>query len=782
MIKVEHISMKFRMNSDRVQSLKEFAIAAATHRLTYKDFWVFQDVSFAVEKGEVMGIIGRNGAGKSTLLKIISGILEPASGRVELSGRIVPMLELGSGFDYELTGRENIFLNGSVLGYSEQFLKEKYEEIVQFSELGDFIETPIRNYSSGMMMRLAFSIATVVQPEILIVDEILAVGDEAFQKKSKRKMLELMGGGTTVLFVSHSLAQIREMCSRVVWLENGRVRMEGETKYVCDKYEKYLQPQEEGPDQRHKRSDAHRNLSDVLFIYGDDGNAYAWRVTYQREQLLAGAVPTNEVSEQDIQEDMAKLYRVFICVRCTDTPKLYRLLCQVKKLHKKIWFDFSGCSEQMQKPDPQETLFAKVKSLCDGVIVTNKKLAERYAQAGCEVFYNPLAVDERMAEYASWAVYDRDVLPGCDTDTLSDEELVNYNRAVSNQRKRKADGGRIGFFAKTWRDGRGQAAAAILQPLLKEHKDLRLVILDTGEELPAHIRPFEDQMIFIRKESREELLRGYAQADIVLLLNMEKNGQDLLLQSWLCAALVKVPCFFMDAHAQTQAGIFDTAGQTVVFSCQKHTDADKELYGFLKNEALRLQIGQAAYAYAKRRHSSVHTGKYIGRLIRKTMQPNLAFAISKDRLQAYGQTALHHAALMSRQGYDVLVLTTGKEQKDLLYEDRLLPVISRELVYSYQYFDVVVSFDWECAKWMQNYTNVKRRIYFVTDYEPDDYEIGNTARLEAEQMYQPRVAMEFAAASGQCEGWLRKDYGQKVKVVHTDEEITEFYRGNSERL
>ena len=173
------------------------------------------------KKGEVLGIIGHNGAGKSTLLKVISGILKPTEGKLEVHGNIVPMLELGSGFDTDLTGRENIFLNGAILGYSEQYLKDRYDDIVAFSELGKFIEIPIRNYSSGMLMRLAFSIATVVQPEILIVDEILAVGDADFQAKSKARMMELMQGGATVLFVSHSLDQIREMCNRVLWLEHG---------------------------------------------------------------------------------------------------------------------------------------------------------------------------------------------------------------------------------------------------------------------------------------------------------------------------------------------------------------------------------------------------------------------------------------------------------------------------------------------------------------------------------------------------------------------------------
>ena len=236
MIRVEHVSMCFKMANDRISSIKEFMTALLKRKLKFKEFWSLRDVNFTVEKGDVVGIIGRNGAGKSTILKIISGILKPTEGRVVRSGNIVPMLELGSGFDYDLSGRENIFLNGAILGYSKEFLEARYDEILAFSELGEFIEMPIRNYSSGMLMRLAFSIATVVEPEILIVDEILAVGDENFQKKSRARMLELMSGGTTVLFVSHSLEQIREMCNKVVWLDGGTVKLMGATEEVCDQY------------------------------------------------------------------------------------------------------------------------------------------------------------------------------------------------------------------------------------------------------------------------------------------------------------------------------------------------------------------------------------------------------------------------------------------------------------------------------------------------------------------------------------------------------------------
>ncbi|MBQ9459658.1 MAG: ABC transporter ATP-binding protein [Oscillospiraceae bacterium] len=237
MISVSHVSMRFHMNVDKVLSLKEFAVRALSGKLHYEDFTALDDVSFTVGKGETFGLIGSNGAGKSTMLKVISGILYPTEGTVVCGGNIVPMLELGSGFDMELSGRENIFLNGAILGYSEEFLKAKYDEIVAFSELGQFIDAPIRNYSSGMLARLAFSVASVVEPEILIVDEILAVGDAAFQEKSRARMMELMGGGTTVLFVSHSMAQVREMCSRVLWLDHGRVKMLGGAREVCDAYE-----------------------------------------------------------------------------------------------------------------------------------------------------------------------------------------------------------------------------------------------------------------------------------------------------------------------------------------------------------------------------------------------------------------------------------------------------------------------------------------------------------------------------------------------------------------
>lgn len=236
-ITVKDVSMRFRMDKNKTTSLKEWVVTHLLGKQQYEEFSALNDVSFEVTRGEIVGIIGRNGAGKSTLLKVISGIYKPSQGTVVTAGRVAPMLELGSGFDTELSGHDNIFLNGAILGFSEDFLKAKYDGIVAFSGLGEFIHMPLKTYSSGMLARLAFSVATVIEPEILIVDEILSVGDAEFQEKSRARMMQLMSGGTTVLFVSHSLGQIREMCDRAIWLEHGRVRMVGDTASVCDMYE-----------------------------------------------------------------------------------------------------------------------------------------------------------------------------------------------------------------------------------------------------------------------------------------------------------------------------------------------------------------------------------------------------------------------------------------------------------------------------------------------------------------------------------------------------------------
>ena len=240
MIKLENISMRFNLGIEKNYSIKEAFISIFDKKRRPKktDFWALSDVSFEIKKGEVIGLIGSNGAGKSTLLKVVSGVMKPTKGKVTVNGQVSPMIELGAGFDMELTARENIYLNGAILGYSKQFIDEKFEEVVEFSELRDFLDAPVKNFSSGMIAKLAFSIATVVDPEILIVDEILSVGDIKFQEKSKNKMMEMIKGGTTVLYVSHSLESIEELCDRVVWLEHGKLIKIGNTKEICKEYYK----------------------------------------------------------------------------------------------------------------------------------------------------------------------------------------------------------------------------------------------------------------------------------------------------------------------------------------------------------------------------------------------------------------------------------------------------------------------------------------------------------------------------------------------------------------
>lgn len=241
MVEVNNVSMRFNLGIEKGFSLKQwFVDVGSGKKKEKKEFWALTDVSFKVEKGKVIGFIGSNGAGKSTLLKIVAGVMKPTKGEVHSYGNICPMIELGAGFDPQLTARENIYLNGAIMGYQKDFIDSKFNQIVEFSELQDFLEVPVQNFSSGMVARLAFSVATIVDPEILIVDEILSVGDIAFQAKSEEKMLSMINGGTTVLFVSHSIEQIKKMCDTVVWLDHGRVQQIG-GKEVCDEYIKYME-------------------------------------------------------------------------------------------------------------------------------------------------------------------------------------------------------------------------------------------------------------------------------------------------------------------------------------------------------------------------------------------------------------------------------------------------------------------------------------------------------------------------------------------------------------
>ena len=235
-VKVENVAVRFNMASEKIDNLKEYFIKLIRRELMFKEFLALKDVSFEVKKGEAWGIIGTNGSGKSTLLKLICGILKPYKGSVTVNGSIAPLIELGAGFDGDLTASENIYLNGAVLGYDKEFMKEHFEEIVEFAELQDFLEMPLKNYSSGMAARLGFAIATVVRPDILICDEVLAVGDYAFQQKCEKKMNEMRERGTTLLYVSHSIESVKSVCDHALWVEKGVVRMKGMAEDVCEAY------------------------------------------------------------------------------------------------------------------------------------------------------------------------------------------------------------------------------------------------------------------------------------------------------------------------------------------------------------------------------------------------------------------------------------------------------------------------------------------------------------------------------------------------------------------
>lgn len=235
-IELKNVSMQFDLNIEKVNSLKEYLIKFLKKEIKFEKMWALKEINLKIEEGDVWGIIGFNGAGKSTLLKVISGILKPTIGEVMINGNISPLIELGAGFDMDLTARENIFLNGYILGYSKKMLKEKFDEIVDFSELRDFLDVPLKNFSSGMVARLGFAIATIIDPKILIVDEILSVGDFKFQQKSEQKIKAMMGNGTTVIFVSHSIEQVEEICNKVVWLEKGKIKKIGNSKEICEEY------------------------------------------------------------------------------------------------------------------------------------------------------------------------------------------------------------------------------------------------------------------------------------------------------------------------------------------------------------------------------------------------------------------------------------------------------------------------------------------------------------------------------------------------------------------
>ena len=237
-IKVDHVSMRFNLASEKVDNMKEYFIRRLKKKMSYDEFWALQDINFEVKRGDSVALIGRNGCGKSTLLKTIAGVLKPTKGSVTVGGTIAPMIELGAGFDMDLTARENVFLNGAILGYGRKEMNEFYDGIVDFSELEEFMDVPIKNFSSGMLARLAFAIATIGTPDVLIVDEVLSVGDFRFQEKCEKRIQGMMKEDTTILFVSHSIDQVKKICKRAIWIEKGHIREDGTSEEVGSRFER----------------------------------------------------------------------------------------------------------------------------------------------------------------------------------------------------------------------------------------------------------------------------------------------------------------------------------------------------------------------------------------------------------------------------------------------------------------------------------------------------------------------------------------------------------------
>ena len=235
-IKVENVSIKFNLSTERFDTFKEYVIKSLKNQVSYEEFWALKNVSFEVYRGDSLGLVGLNGSGKSTMLKTIAGVLKPTEGKVTVNGGVAPLIELGAGFDLDLTARENLYLNGAILGHSREVMEQHYEDIVEFSELREFMDVPVKNYSSGMVSRLAFAIATIGTPDILIVDEVLSVGDFRFQKKCEERIHAMMDKGTTILFVSHSIDQVKSICNKIVWLEKGHVKRFGNAEEICEEY------------------------------------------------------------------------------------------------------------------------------------------------------------------------------------------------------------------------------------------------------------------------------------------------------------------------------------------------------------------------------------------------------------------------------------------------------------------------------------------------------------------------------------------------------------------
>ena len=721
MIKVSNVSMCYRLVNDKLMSLKAYAVAAAKKQLKFKEFWVFKDISFEVEKGDVVGIIGRNGAGKSTLLKIISGVLSPTKGSVEVSGNIVPMLELGSGFDFDLSGRENIFLNGSILGYSKKYIEDKFDDIVEFSELGEFIENPIRSYSSGMLMRLAFSIATVVEPEILIVDEILAVGDEAFQKKSKRKMLSLMGGGTTVLFVSHSIAQIREMCSKVVWLENGKLRMIGETKKVCDAYQEFINPDSKINIEKQQlfANEVTKYCRDVLFIYGNRLHNYYWRVAVEKEQLLSTNILSSEVYHENISLDLAVQFRAFIFVECPFREKTLDFIKKLKILKKLVLFDI------LSYKDIQQQLLDKVSDCVDGIIVPDVQYEEKYARYG-KVLCNPYVASDRIAQLSTWANYDRDDLPNINPDTISSEDmLINYNRAKAAKARHESEGYRIGCFHVDWNDNKNDEFRKLIISYLKQNKRVWLYTVCEEDMAKKLFQDAIDNMYLIPCLEWSDMPRMYSEVDIILEVIEDNRMGSMDYCSKVVAGLVKIPFCIYNQKERNYKVYQDT------------TKAFEQ----------------------ERERLAINSGARFSDYIRKHITKNFAIVVDETDQDVLSKVE-ELAGNLSSKGYDVIFITESKITS-------MFPSICKSEKYIHMKFDNVIATSWKSYGFIKNYADIKNRYYLVNIYKSERYDDGDYSKFAANQTFYPTSDIQYIALDENVLGFMKKRYGETF-ITYTE--------------
>lgn len=696
MIEVKNVTMKFRLANDKIQSLKEYFIAVATKKLKYKELSVFSNLNFEIKKGEVVGIIGRNGAGKSTLLKIISGVLAPTEGTVKSYGNIVPMLELGSGFDIELSGRENIFLNGSILGYSKKFLEEKYDEILEFSELGDFIEEPIRNYSSGMLMRLAFSIATIVHPEILIVDEILAVGDEAFQRKSKRKMLELMGGGTTVLFVSHSIDQIKEMCSRVIWIENGIIEKDGEAKEVCDAYQKFLNPDfYEEQKSNLRNTDAYKYLMDVLIIYHEDELSY-YTALARKEQLLAGNICAQELCALDLEMEVIRQYRIFIFINC-DYHKMKFFVKAIKALNKSYIIEYSDEFLLKVWKTEDTTVFA----------FSDIKVSERE----CDADNVPIAITERLLQVAEWMRYDKDILPCKNAEDMeSEQELINYNRAVLEKKKHMGDGIRLGV-------------------LVDNKESAEMLTYAIQKEFPYVIRA-------IITDTPENVVRDISKVDYVVNMADDKRWDGLV--SVLCKLVGVIYC----GKCQT--------GDAISLKIED------------KKEGI---VDDIEYEKEIQTYSTLISGPTFTHLVKEQMSSSITLMVRQISDLGEHPNLLDRITDSAKEGYDISILAAIKNEDFFEHKGIKIPVVNKSTKYIFGSFDVVIAIGADEQPFIITYPNIKKRIYFVPDWEPEKYEYGDFSRIKSNQSYQPCIPVEFWTDSRTVQTWLKENYEQDALLL-----------------